>query len=235
MSWGNPQNLREQIIQEALKPLATGYGIGAYLRLRAYGAGILKRQRFPLPVISIGKVTCEGTGKTPVTIDVASRLAESGRKVAILSRGYRRKSKEEFVVVSDGQGYFSTAEHAGDEPYMIAKAVPSAIVLVGSRRIVTAQMAVTTYGADVILLDDGFQHLPIVRDQDVVLLDYQDDPEKAALLPAGRWREPVSSISRADWIVITKVPDVPDQHRIDAFDRVIKRYAPDAWISQCSF
>src|SRR5439155_10163270 len=87
----------------------------------------------------------------------------------------------------------------------------------------------------VILLDDGFQHLAITRNHDVVLLDYNDDPERDTLLPAGRWREPVSAISRADTIVITKVPSTPDKSRLAAFDRIIEAYAPHATRSGCRF
>jgi tetraacyldisaccharide 4'-kinase len=234
MSWGNPKTLPEHLLAGLLTPAATGYGIGSYLRLKAYGKEFLKQERFPVPVISVGNVTVGGTGKTPVTIDLARRLVQAGRKVAILSRGYKRKSKEEFVVVSDGAGYFATAEDAGDEPYMMARAVPSAIVLVGSKRITTAHMAISTYGADVLLLDDGFQHLPIARDHDVVLLDYNDDPERDLLLPAGRWREPVSAIARGHTIVISKVPTNPDAERMAAFDRVINKYAPNAQRTTCS-
>lgn len=235
MSWGNPDNFSERMLTTALRPASAVYALGSYLRLLAYGAGYLKREELSVPVISIGNLTCGGTGKTPVTIDLARRLIGAGHKVAILSRGYRRKSREELLVVSDGQDHLAACADAGDEPYMMARAVPQAVVIVSARRAVAAEVAIRVYDANVILLDDGFQHFAIARDQDVVLIDYADDPVADSLLPAGRLREPVSALSRADWIVITKIPLEPDNMKLLRLEGAVAERAPAARISRCRF
>src|SRR3974390_2066137 len=106
MSWGNPKNLPEKIMRDALIPASLAYGTGSFLRLAAYATGGLKRASLPCPVISVGNLTVGGTGKTPMTIGIARALCQSGLNVAIVSRGYKRKSTKPVVVVSDGQGHF---------------------------------------------------------------------------------------------------------------------------------
>jgi tetraacyldisaccharide 4'-kinase len=233
VSWGNPETAKEKFLSGLLWPAAAGYGVGLYTRLMGYNLKVLKQEKIGVPVISIGNITCGGTGKTPVTIDLARKLTDAGYKVGILSRGYRRQSKDAIVIVSDGQGNMRSCRESGDEPFMIAQAVPEAVVIVGSKRVDTAPIAVKTCGCDVILLDDGFQHFPLERDSDVVLIDYNDDLSKDSLLPAGRLREPLSALSRADWIVVTKVPAEPDLDRLLQMRAFIARYAPKAQVSSC--
>ncbi len=235
MSWGNPDNGIEDLIAGALRPLSAAYGVGAYARLVAYSSGLLRRHTLDVPVISIGNITCGGTGKTPVTIDLASRLIAAGRRVGILSRGYKRRSKDEIVIVSDGKGTIAPVRDSGDEPYMVARSLPQAVVIVGPRRHITGAIATGLYDCDVLILDDGFQHLPVRRDVDVVLIDYNDDPENDALLPAGRLREPLAALSRADHVVITKLPVVPDQDRLSRLQEIITRRAPNCLQSACRF
>lgn len=235
MSWGNPQSSQEKLLYGLASPLSLGYGIGSYLRLAAYSKGYMKRVRLPVPVVSIGNITCGGTGKTPMAIDVTRRLIAAGYKVAVLSRGYARKSKQKVTVVSNGQGEFALCEEAGDEPLLIALSVPQAIVIVGSSRSETAAIAIEQYHADAIVLDDGFQHIRLERDLDVVLVDYNDDPENDMLLPAGRLREPLSALNRAKVIVITKVPAHPDDERLENLRNQIRRHAERAEISAARF
>jgi tetraacyldisaccharide 4'-kinase len=233
MSWGNPENWIEETRARMLWPASLAFGMAGSGRMLAYQKGILKRQTFDATVLSVGNITCGGTGKTPVTIDLATRLVEDGRRVAILSRGYKRRSKQQWLVVSDGKGNLSSCADSGDEPYLIAKSVPEAVVIVGSRRVITAEMAVKEFGCDVILLDDGFQHLAIARDLDVVLVDYNDDLYRDSLLPAGRLREPLTAISRATWIVITKVPEDADVQRLEKMRAQIASLSPSSTISAC--
>lgn len=235
MTWGNPENTQERILTTLLQPASAVYGVGSYLRLRAYGAGYLKQHKTAVPVVSVGNLTCGGTGKTPVTIDLARRLVEVGHNVAIVSRGYRRKSTEELLVVSDGQGRIASCADAGDEPYMMARAVPKATVIVSAKRAVAADVAVNVYDANVILLDDGFQHLAIERAHDLVLIDYNDDPAGDSLLPAGRLREPISALTRATWVVITKVPANPKQARLSYLEEIVHERAERANITSCRF
>ncbi len=235
MSWGNPQTSQEKLLYGLMSPLSAGYLIGSYFRLAAYSKGYVKRVRLPIPVVSIGNITCGGTGKTPMAIDVTKRLIAAGYKVAVLSRGYARKSKERVTVVSNGAGEFALCEEAGDEPLLIALSVPNAIVIVGSSRVETAAIAIEKFNADAIVLDDGFQHIRLERDLDVVLIDYNDDPENDALLPAGRLREPLAALNRAKVVVITKVPLNPDEEHMQKLRAFISKYAGRAEIAAARF
>jgi tetraacyldisaccharide 4'-kinase len=210
-------------IGRLLAPAAFVYGAGSYLRILSFSMGFAARTGATVPVVSIGNVTVGGTGKSPVVIDLADRLSSQGLSVAILSRGYGRRSKAKTVVVSTGSGPQVSVEQSGDEPYMMARAVPAAIVIVGSKRSTSAKLAVEQYGAQIILLDDGFQHVQLRRDIDIVLFDYNDDLDSMTLLPRGRLREPLAALGRASAIVITKIPvtdseDKGDDNGLDKSD-----------------
>ncbi len=219
-----------------MRPFAFCYGLGAYARLMTYSLGLASRRSAAVPVISVGNITVGGTGKTPLTIDLAERLASSGHKVAVLSRGYGRKSKG-LVVVSDGSGGdpLVGVEAAGDEPFLIAQSVSDAIVVVCSSRLESAQKAVHELGAKIIILDDGFQHVKLRRDFDLVLWDYNDNPLSARLLPAGRLREPLSGLNRATDIVVTKIPADAAVDKVEEICRQLSQIAPQANIYQCRF
>jgi tetraacyldisaccharide 4'-kinase len=235
MSWGNPQNSAERAVQAALAPAAFAYGMGSFVRTLAYATGALSRTTLPAKVISIGNLSCGGTGKTPIAIDLAQRIASAGYRTAILSRGYKRRSSAAYVVVSDGKQLLASCEDAGDEPYLIAQSVPDAAVIVGADRVMTGWIAVEQFGAQVILLDDGFQHIRLKRDADVVLLDYNEDLERDRLLPAGRLREPPSALGRAASVVISKVPVGCESDRIERLTRKLRKYNAHADISYCQF
>jgi tetraacyldisaccharide 4'-kinase len=235
MSWENPENMLERAVYTGLLPASVFYGIGSYIRTAGYSFGALPRTKLSVPVLSVGNVSTGGTGKTPVTIDFARRLVAAGHKVAVLSRGYKRLSKAPHVVVSDGKQLLASCNDAGDEPYLIAQAVPQAVVIVGASRSHTGQIAIDEFGADIILLDDGFQHIKLKRDGDIVLIDYSDDLEHSALLPAGRLREPLSSLGRAASIVISKVPVGCNAEQISGITKTIRRYNKTADISFCQF
>lgn len=235
MAWGDPQNPIEEIIRAVLMPASMVYGAGLFVHLSAYSRGILKRKKLDAPVISIGNVTVGGTGKTPIAIDLTSRLGAHGLRVGVLSRGYGRRSSDETVIVCDGAGKFAAPIDAGDEPLLIARANPSAVVITGKNRAKNGKLAIEKYGCDVIILDDGFQHFKLKRDIDVVLVDYCDNFENDNLLPAGRLREPVVSLSRASKVIITKVPLQPDHERLKNLRFYIKQKAPHATISSCRF
>jgi tetraacyldisaccharide 4'-kinase len=213
MSWGNPENLSERISAGALKPFSWAYGIGNDLH-RRWHHSVMKPARMSVPVISVGNITCGGTGKTPMVISLARYMIAMGVKVCVVSRGYRRQEDQALTVVSDGAGEFAGCLQSGDEPLLIARSVPKAVVIVGTNRFDACKKAVEQFGCDVILLDDGFQHYPLARHLDIVLLDYADDLTNNSLLPAGRLREPVRQLKRAGHIVITKVPHKYDQARL---------------------
>lgn len=217
-------------------PASYCYGLGAYARLVTYTLGLASRRRAPAPVISVGNLTVGGTGKTPFTIELAERISSAGKKVAVLSRGYGRKSSHEAVVVADGTGAILVpVADSGDEPYLIAQAVPDAVVIVGASRLQSARKAVVDYGAQVLILDDGFQHIKLRRDIDIVLWDYQDDPDGALLLPAGRLREPLSGLNRATDIIVTKIPEDYDQAKLSALVARLSCLAPQANVASCRF
>lgn len=229
------QLIANPLVQVLLKPAACLYGMGSYLRVRAYADGFVSRVKPSAPVISIGNLTVGGTGKTPVTIEVAERLAAEGWRVAILSRGYKRSSRQPYTIVSDGNKIISSCLEAGDEPYMMAEAVPSAIVISGKARSVTSKVATDECHCDVIILDDGFQHLKLRRDFDVVLIDFNVDLENQNLLPAGLLREPLGALGRATHIIISKVPAEFDHFKMERIHRMVEKHSPKAQISMCSF
>ncbi|MGD9680854.1 MAG: tetraacyldisaccharide 4'-kinase [Candidatus Obscuribacterales bacterium] len=226
---------QSQLARTLLKPASYCYGLGSVVRLEAYSRGIMSSTRAAAPVVSIGNITVGGTGKTPVTIDIARRLIALGLKPAILSRGYKRQSREHLVVVSDGKTLQVDCRQAGDEPFMMAKAVPEAAVISCSSRIESSRIAVEQLGCNILVLDDGFQHIQLERDLDIVLVDYNDDLEQECVLPAGRLREPLSGMRRATDIVITKVPGAPDENRLRKLESAITSLAPRARLSSARF
>ena len=187
-----------------LVPLAPLYGAGVSLRLALYRAGLLRVRRAPRPVISVGNVAAGGAGKTPFVRWLAGALLARGERPAILTRGYRRESRG-LVVVSDGAGTLAPVASSGDEPALLARALPRVPVVADTDRFRAAQR-VLEIAPDVtlFLLDDGFSHVGLLRDADVVLLDATVPDAGGALLPAGRLREPLASLARADLIVVTR-------------------------------
>jgi len=208
---------------------AASYGYGAAIRVRAaaYRCVPFSRHRVRAHVVSVGNITVGGTGKTPVTEYVARRYVDAGRRVAILSRGYGRPAPtRDVVVVSAGDGLLEPDwRRTGDEPQLLARNVPQAVVLVCADRVRSARMAVAEYGADVILLDDGFQHMRLRRNEDIVVLDATQPLDTLHLLPRGTLREPPGALRRATMIVLTHADrcESPD----DAI-RLVRRYARKA-------
>ncbi|ANM28615.1 hypothetical protein ABI59_01750 [Acidobacteria bacterium Mor1] len=164
--------------------------------------------RVGVPVLSVGNLSVGGTGKTPMVCWIVRLLAERGHRPAVVSRGYRGKAGKGPLRVSDAEGIHSTAEIAGDEPYMLARMLPGVPVVVGSDRIAGAREAIAA-GADGIVLDDGFQHRRLGRDLDIVLLDANKPFGNGRVLPAGTLREPPEGLSRAGVIVLTRSEQAP--------------------------
>ncbi len=179
------------------------YGKALALRAELYASGRLESSLLPRPSISVGNLTLGGTGKTPFVEFLARRLRFEGWSPAILSRGYGRRSRG-VVVVSVGDGPLVSTEDGGDEPVALARALSGVPVVVGERRAEAARRA-ADLGADLLLLDDGFQHLAVRRDVDLLLLDSRDPFGGGRFPPRGRLREPIAAIRRADAIVITRV------------------------------
>jgi tetraacyldisaccharide 4'-kinase len=180
------------------------YGGAVKLRRTFYKKAIFKSKRLSCSIISIGNITVGGTGKTPMTIYVAKVVKQLGYNVAVISRGYKGKAEKIGGIVSDGKVLLMTPENAGDEPYMMAKRLKDVPVIVGKNRFKAGRLAISKFEPDVIVLDDGFQHLKLQRDLDLVLLDYRKPFGSGHLLPRGIMREPASALLNANAIILTR-------------------------------
>jgi tetraacyldisaccharide 4'-kinase len=179
------------------------YGSVALAKRRWMERHPSSRRRLARPVVSVGNLSVGGTGKTPVVAALATWLVEQGERPAILSRGYkRRRVSEGVVVVSDGTRELVGVDDAGDEPLMLARQVPGAVVCVGADRYLSGVLAERRFGCTVHLLDDGFQHLGLARDLDVLVTAVGEIPQ-GRVLPAGRLREPMAAAARADLLIVS--------------------------------
>ncbi|NUN68258.1 MAG: tetraacyldisaccharide 4'-kinase [Bacteroidetes bacterium] len=190
----------------ALLPLSWVYGLAVRTRNLFYDIGLLASTDVGVPVISVGNITAGGTGKTPVVAETVRILRDAGMRPAVISRGYGRTTRGT-VVVCDGKKILADAAEAGDEPLLLAGLTGHAIVICDEQRVRGARTAIDRFRADVIVLDDGFQHRAMYRTTDIVLVDVHQPPYTTPLLPAGYLREPVSALERASAMVATKAPD----------------------------
>lgn len=187
--------------------------------------GVLPAGVAPVPVISVGNLAAGGTGKTPAVIWLASRLAEAGERPAILTRGYGRRGAGTRVLAAGRAAV--PFEEAGDEALEMAAALPGLPVVVGRDRRRTAALAASTLGASCVILDDGFQHRPLGRDFDLVLLDAASPFGNGHRLPAGPLREPPAALARATAILLTRAARAGD---LAALRERVAALAPGAWI-----
>lgn len=203
---GSRTRLVDSFILLFLAPFAWLYSLALRLRAALYQRGILKTHRLPRPVVSIGNITVGGTGKTPVTAFIARILLSEGYRVAVLSRGYGGSLEGQTCVVSDGATIMLGARECGDEPYLLASTVPGLMVVIGTDRHAAGQLAMQQLSPDIFLLDDGFQHLRLHRDLNILLLDFSRPFGNNLTLPAGILREPSTAIRRADLVIFTRAP-----------------------------
>lgn len=217
---GSRTELADRLVLLFLTPFAWLYAAALRLRALLYRCGILKTHRLPRPVVSIGNITVGGTGKTPVTASIARYLLAQGHRVAVISRGYGGSLEGQTCVVSDGATIMLGAAECGDEPYLLASTVPGLMVVIGTDRHAAGQLAMQQLAPDVFLLDDGFQHLRLHRDLNILLLDHSRPFGNGLTLPAGLLREPLSALGRADLVIVTRTPEgaatVPDTAGIPA-------------------
>ena len=190
-----------------LAPFAKVYSSIQQLRAGLYRVGILTTCRLPRPVVSIGNITVGGTGKTPVTAFIAHLLIQQGFRVAVLSRGYGGSLEGQSVVVSDGVTVMLGPDECGDEPYLLASTVAGLMVVIGTDRYAAGQLAMQQLAPDIFLLDDGFQHLRLWRDLNILLLDCSKPLGNGCTLPAGLLREPATATGRADLVIMTRCPE----------------------------
>ena len=189
-----------------LAPFGVLYGAVQRLRALLYRCGAFSSYRAPRPVVSVGNLTAGGTGKTPVVDAIVRHALQRGERPAIISRGYGGQIRSGVAIVSrgDGSGPLLPAEHCGDEPFLLARRNPQAIVVVAPRRREGIEAAIHACGATLIILDDGFQHLAVQRDLDILLLDARRPLGNGSLLPAGLLREPPAAHSRAQLCILTR-------------------------------
>jgi len=187
-------------------------GAAARVRRLLYSAGLLTASRLPRPVVSVGNLVMGGAGKTPHVIHLARWLTAQGRRVGILSRGYGRKSRG-VRWVSDGVGPIVTAAEGGDEPVLIARSLPGIPVAVGESRAAAGREVLSRRPVDVFVLDDGFQHLSLRRDVDLLLVECGRGLGNRRTAPLGPLREPPAHARFADALVVTKCPDAESGER----------------------
>jgi len=174
------------------------------IRRWLYSRGLLRSENLPCKVISVGNVVVGGSGKTPTVIAIAKLLKEdSDLKIAVVSRGYRSKTKGN-AIVSDGNSVLLDSALAGDEPYLLAQNLSGIPVLIGKDRIKSISEAIGRWGIQVAILDDGFQYLKMVRDVNIVTIDSTSPFGFYHLLPRGYLREPLSALKNADLILLTR-------------------------------
>lgn len=234
-----------KLVGEVLNGLSYVYAFIIQLRMWLYGHGIIRQHAPGIQVISVGNLTVGGTGKTPVVEVFARSLQDRGRKVAILSRGYKRvkpplmeriinritlgAKAEDPLVVSDGNRLLLDSATSGDEPYMLASNLPDVAVLVDKDRVKSSKYAINKLGCDTLVLDDGFQYMALKHRLDIALVDRTNPFGNRKMLPRGILREPVRNIKRAGFIFVTKSNgDGADELR----DR-LRELNPDAEITEC--
>ncbi|HYB20326.1 MAG TPA: tetraacyldisaccharide 4'-kinase [Thermodesulfobacteriota bacterium] len=194
----------QQVLLAPLGLLSFFYGWVLIARAFFYRRGIYETHSLPWKVISVGNITLGGTGKTPFVGLLAEIVRKRGYRTAVLSRGYKGKFQGPYEVVSDGERVFIDAAQSGDEPCLLAEKLKGVPIIVGRERWVSGQLAVDRFHTEVIILDDGFQHLSLKRDLNLLLVDSSCPFGNEKLFPRGILREPLNQITRADAIILTK-------------------------------
>jgi len=180
------------------------YGVGVRFRLKAYEKGIFRGKSLPGFVISVGNITAGGTGKTPAVAMLTKWALNKGHRVAILSKGYGGRYKQEVLEVSDGKHIYADSQVAGDEPSLLARKVSGSPVIISKNRYLAGMYAHKKFGSNFFILDDGFQHLGLERNLNLALMDASEPFGNAHLLPWGPLREPLSQLERADAFILTR-------------------------------
>src|SRR5216684_2346958 len=192
-----------------LTPLSGLYGVAMKVRRALYRRGVFHVHKAGVPVISVGNITAGGTGKTPLVEWIARALGRRQKRLCILTRGYGRQHGGRRVLVSNGSEIFADARDAGDEPLLLAEKLKGeAAVICDADRVAAARWAIENLNTELFILDDGFQHLRMARDYNIVVVDATNPWGNRRLLPAGNLREPPDNLARADCIVITRADDV---------------------------
>lgn len=228
-----------------LRFLSLFYSFAVQCRYYLYNKRLLRDQPLGCLVVVVGNLTVGGTGKTPIVEKFARSLKEKGRTVAILSRGYKSKNPPAYKrfwawlthrdplpprIVSDGKSVLLNSEEAGDEPFMLAKNLPGIVVLVDKNRVKAGHYAITKFGADTLILDDGFQYLPLRGRLNILLVDKTNPFGNGELLPRGILREPIKHLKRASYVFLTKSDGTPTPQ----IEATIREHLPNIEIIECA-
>ncbi len=229
-----PKGLRKNVAFAVLRFFSSLFLAGWWIRKTFYRSGLTRRKRLPCPVISVGNVTTGGTGKTPLVIYLAKHFSAQGKRVAVLSRGYGRKTdSSQLVWVSDGKKILATPEEGGDEPVLIAKSVPKAAVIVCKDRYKAGLDAMKVFRPDLFILDDGYQRrFELHRDLDILAIDGANPFSTGWVLPAGLLREPLEAMAEADVLVLNKVNLCRSPEDVKT---VLMRHNPKAYVVEAHF
>ena len=245
--FGRAKGFRAAITRLLMRTLSGAFRLMVQTRLWAFRNGWITQHHLGTLVVSIGNVTVGGTGKTPVVELLAKALHERGRRVAILSRGYKSRkldspqhwagadgrplpAEELPKIVSTGSQLLLASKFAGDEPYMLARNLTGVAVIVDKDRVKGGRFAVNQLGADTLLLDDGMQYLRLAHAIDIVLVDAREPFGTEALLPRGTLREPPGNLRRASYILITKCDGGSNEMLVSR----LRRYNRTAEIIECT-
>jgi len=183
--------------------MSGAYGLFMRARRAAYQNGLLNSAGVGARVIVVGNLSVGGSGKTPIAAWIAKELAGSGKKTAVILRGYKSRDPGEIKIVSRGDGPLLGYEEAGDEAWLLAKKLPGVPVVAGKDRVRACETAIENFGATHLVLDDGFQHLRLKRDLDILVMPGGNDPANEHLLPRGPLREPIGAARAAGAIIIS--------------------------------
>jgi tetraacyldisaccharide 4'-kinase len=197
-------------VSALLQLLSIPYGLLVSLRKALIAAGLLRRKKLAERVISVGNLTVGGTGKTPAVMNIAEIMLKHQKRPVVISRGYGRRDESAITVVSDGNRLHANAWNGGDEPVLIGSKLAGVPVIAGSDRYRAGVYAHERFGNDTVILDDGFQHIRLSRDMDIVLVDAGHPFGNGKLMPAGILREPLSALKRADAVLITGIDRAMD-------------------------
>lgn len=232
------ESLAIKVLLFPLFLLSLVYGAVIKARVFLYGKSLLHSRELPCKVISVGNITVGGTGKTPMTLFIGRLLKEMDYKAAVLSRGYGGSGEGRSMILSRGDGPLYGPDQSGDEPYLIASKLQGIYVITGKDRFRSGMLACDSFNVDVAILDDGYQHLSLKRDLNILLVSPKTLNGNGYLLPRGELRESLETMNRADLIV---VKGDKDQHPelLDRLEVIIERdrlfffqYKPVSFINQ---
>ncbi len=239
------EGFRAMLLAGFAQMVSYGWSAVAQAKVWLYRNRILHDQPLGCLVVVVGNLTVGGTGKTPVTEKFARSLRDRGRKVAILSRGYKSKAPPFWKkwwfwithqedtpprVVSDGQRVLLGSDVAGDEPFMLAKNLPGVVVLVDKNRVKAGEYAIKKFGCDTLVLDDGFQYLPLKGRLNLLLIDKTNPFGNGHIMPRGVLREPIKHLKRASYVFLTKSNGERDLE----LEETIREHNPDVDIIECT-